>query len=489
MDKILDIDKGSLVTLTEKFILKHEDEQVKQHIYEQMAINRDLKSQTIYACNKILEEEGRWPNPNEMMDIMSTTETLPDENGEVTPNYRRRDKVQSSQQTVKKVCTSFSSSAVSRKDWSKNKSKYSGKPELPRCPAKSELYSGLIYTNQCCQMKKDSKGIRIILIPRNKKRNIDELSFYMPKSVQERFEETSIDNSFQLVTITPVNRCDRNTDLEVEITYRTDISKWRPAALKDILFPMFKPDKDKVLSIDIGEKNFATIVSSAFEEPCIIDGRYLKYLNKSTEEYISHKKSVLPFRTSKHGKKYQVRNSRTINKLYERRARRNKDFANKAASVIVTEMIKTGIGVVVVGYNKGIKTLPSTSKEVNQTLQHVPWRHFIDRLKVLCALCGIEMIVHEESYTSKCDALALEEVKKHDVYLGRRVDRDTFVSSTGISFNADVNGALNIMRKALKEKGDKIISSMLKEETFIGSLYRPREVHIYRSRYAVCPAG
>ena len=122
---------------------------------------------------------------------------------------------------------------------------------------------------------------------------------------------------------------------------------------------------------------------------------------------------------------------------------------------------------------------------MNQTLSLVPWKAYIDRLKYLSDLIGINLIVHEESYTSKCDALALEEIKKHEMYLGKRTDRDTFVSSIGITFNADVNGALNILRKGLGTKGDKIISSMLKKKNFVGSLCRPREVCIFANRYAV----
>lgn len=57
--------------------------------------------------------------------------------------------------------------------------------------------------------------------------------------------------------------------------------------------------------------------------------------------------------------------------------------------------------------------------------------------------------INEESYTSKCDALALEPISKHDSYLGKRIKRGLFQSSVGKLINADVNGALNIMRKVV----------------------------------------
>ena len=62
---------------------------------------------------------------------------------------------------------------------------------------------------------------------------------------------------------------------------------------------------------------------------------------------------------------------------------------------------------------------------------------------------GVTVIRTEESYTSKCDALALEGIYKQIKYSGKRTRRGMFVSSTGKSINADINGALNILRKYL----------------------------------------
>ena len=476
--------KNTDLIQTEKFVLK--DKSLKSYLYSQMSIARNLKSQAIYFYNKTLKEENKWLSAYDLMAQVMTLDTLPDENGETTPNYYRLDKKQVSQQTAKEVQSSFKAYVRSIKDWSKNKDKYKGQPRLPRCPKKSELYSVLTYPNQSSQIKKDSKGsLRIVLRAENKKKNLKEISIKLPKNVRERFEQQSFNNGFQQVRIIPLNKSDKNTEIEIEIVYKVDFNKLTSTALKVFRSSSIKQDKDKVMSIDIGEVNFATIYGTELNEPLIINGLTLRHLNKSTERLIAHKKSILPFRTTKTNKKYQVSSSKTINKLHRRRARRNKDFAYKSAALTIITAIKTGTGTIVVGYNEGIKNLPSTSREVNQTLHLVPWKTYIDRLKYLSDLIGITLIVHEEAYTSKCDALALEEIKKHEVYLGKRTNRDTFVSSTGITFNADVNGALNILRKGLGTKGDELISSMLKNENFIGSLCRPREVYIYESRYAV----
>ena len=475
--------KNTSLTQTEKFILK--DKLLKGYLYSQMSIARNLKSQSIYLYNKVLREENKWLSYFDLINQMRSLETLPDEYGDVTPNYYRLDKKQVGNQTAKEVHSSFRAYARSIKDWSKNKEKYRGQPRLPRCPKKSELYSVLTYPNQSSQIKRDDKGnIRIVLRAGSKKRDLKEISIKLPKNVQERFEQQSFNNGFQQIRIIPLNKSDKNTEIEVEIVYRVDFDKLTSISLKAFRAINTKPNKDKVMSIDIGEVNFATICGTELNEPLIINGLTLRHLNKSTEKLIAHKKSVLPFRTTRTDKKYQVLSSRTINKLHRKRARRNRDFAYKSAALTIITAIKTGTGTIVVGYNKGIKNLPSTSKEVNQTLHLVPWETYIDRLSYLSNLIRINLIVHEEAYTSKCDALALEEVKKHEVYLGKRTDRDTFVSSTGVTFNADVNGALNILRKGLGTKGDELILSMLQQENFIGSLFRPREVYIFANRYA-----
>ena len=62
---------------------------------------------------------------------------------------------------------------------------------------------------------------------------------------------------------------------------------------------------------------------------------------------------------------------------------------------------------------------------------------------------GINVVVTEESYTSKCSFLDNEPLCKQTSYKGSRVKRGLFKSSTGVIINADVNGALNILRKVI----------------------------------------
>jgi putative transposase len=71
-------------------------------------------------------------------------------------------------------------------------------------------------------------------------------------------------------------------------------------------------------------------------------------------------------------------------------------------------------------------------------------------------LVGIEVLLQEESYTSKASLLDLdpmpvsgEKDAEKVKFSGKRVSRGLYKSKSGQEINADVNGSGNIMRKAL----------------------------------------
>jgi putative transposase len=63
-------------------------------------------------------------------------------------------------------------------------------------------------------------------------------------------------------------------------------------------------------------------------------------------------------------------------------------------------------------------------------------------------LAGIQVVLVNESYTSKCSFLDSEPICKRATYVGQREQRGLFRASTGQSIHADVNAAYNIIRKA-----------------------------------------
>jgi putative transposase len=103
----------------------------------------------------------------------------------------------------------------------------------------------------------------------------------------------------------------------------------------------------------------------------------------------------------------------------------------------------------VVGYNEFWKNEINIGKKNNQNFVSIPFQKLLHMIEYKAKMAGLNVIRHEESYTSKCSFLDLESVEKHDEYLGRRIKRGLFKSSTGKLINSDVNGSLNILRKVV----------------------------------------
>ena len=72
-----------------------------------------------------------------------------------------------------------------------------------------------------------------------------------------------------------------------------------------------------------------------------------------------------------------------------------------------------------------------------------------EMLTYKCELVGIQVITNNESHTSKCSFLDNEPICRQEHYAGKRVKRGLFRSATGKLINADLNGALNIIRKVI----------------------------------------
>lgn len=77
-------------------------------------------------------------------------------------------------------------------------------------------------------------------------------------------------------------------------------------------------------------------------------------------------------------------------------------------------------------------------------------------LQYKCKFEGINVVITEESYTSKSSFIdndILPKYKKNcnKVYKfsGKRIKRGLYKTSTGMLINADINGSLNIIRKAI----------------------------------------
>jgi len=145
---------------------------------------------------------------------------------------------------------------------------------------------------------------------------------------------------------------------------------------------------------------------------------------------------------------------------------------NKTVHSIIEHCKTHDIGHLVIGEIKGIKQESNLGRQNNQVICQTPWGKFKSKLESKCKIAGITFHLTDESYTSQTDALALDPIQKPETN-GRKY-RGCFISKTGNMINADVNGALNILRKV---SGD----SPVKEIISSGRVFRPVSCQMVKS--------
>src|SRR5262249_28554021 len=91
----------------------------------------------------------------------------------------------------------------------------------------------------------------------------------------------------------------------------------------------------------------------------------------------------------------------------------------------------------------------------NQHFAQLPHARFIEMLSYKAKLAGIEVVIQEESYTSKASFLDLDPLPVYDPanpqqyeFSGKRVERGLYQASTGRRIHADVNGSYNTLPKS-----------------------------------------
>ena len=140
------------------------------------------------------------------------------------------------------------------------------------------------------------------------------------------------------------------------------------------------------------------------------------------------------------------------------------DYLHKTSRFIIDYCTQNNIGNIVIGYNENWKQEVNLGKVTNQKFCNIPYDKLVKMIEYKAKLVGIKVTLNEESYSSKCDSLALEPVQKQNVYLGKRLKRGLFQSSVGKLVNADVNGSLNILRKVI---GDDFVRNLINKSCML----------------------
>jgi putative transposase len=319
---------------------------------------------------------------------------------------------QTNQQVLRLVIRNWISYFKGAKAYKENSSNFLNKPRFPKYKSKnSECIA--IFTNQNTRIKNGY--------------------IHFPKMCHLQPVKTRI-TKYQQVRIVPKANC-----YALEIVYNC----------QEIDLQL---SRNNVLGIDLGLTNLATVANNIGLHPIVIKGGVAKssnqFYNKINAKLQSMKdKQHYEFQTKKQQRLLRKRN----NVIY--------DVFHKTSRWIINYCVKNDTGTIIIGYNKLWKQAIRLGKRTNQNFAQIPFSKLIAMIEYKAKLFGIQVIQHEESYTSKCSFLDNESIKKHNVYCGKRLRKivihgqkmkcNLFQCDNGKIINGDVNAAYNILKKAV----------------------------------------
>ena len=204
---------------------------------------------------------------------------------------------------------------------------------------------------------------------------------------------------------------------------------------------LFKLNKDNYLSIDLGINNFVSSFSTVGHS-FIMNGKPLKAYNQFYNKQKSKIQSELKTKNNKNW-------SNKLNILTINRSNWINNYFNQTVAFIIKRCLEYNIGSIVCGYNETWKQESNIGRINNRNFNSIPFYLFKQKLESKCKEYGINFILQEESYTSKCSFLDEEILEHKEIYLGSRVKRGLFKTSKNLLVNADVQAAANILKKVV----------------------------------------
>ena len=308
---------------------------------------------------------------------------------------------------------------ASIKDYKKKPSKYLGLPKPPKFKNTNNKKNEIIFT---------TAGIRC-------KNGVLKLS--LSKAIQDKFQVQSLNFDMKNVKI-PV---DLSKIQQIRIQWNNSSKRWYLLIIweKEIIN---KVTGDNVMAIDLGLDNLATCVFKDNPQCIIFSGKHIKSKNAYYNKEIARLTSIV-MKQCKNSKYF--RRTKQIIKLQTKRNNYIKDQIHKISKNIVELALTMDCNTIVIGDFSGIKQENNAKSFVQ-----IPQQELVKKTKYKAELVGLKVIMVNESYTSGCSAIDLEEINKANYNKSRRITRGLFKTNNGMLINADVNGALNILRKYIK---------------------------------------
>ena len=158
----------------------------------------------------------------------------------------------------------------------------------------------------------------------------------------------------------------------------------------------------------------------------------------------------------------RFRKQRHLDRLYDARRtyftvgrRRSRTCIDIIVKNLIVVLGYANVSRVVVGHNIEQKQASKLRGHASEHYQKIEYSRIRDRLRRWCGILRWDYVETEESYTSKASAVDNDDVPVYEEskrgsyrFSGKRVRRGLYRAASGVLLNADVNGALNIWRKA-----------------------------------------
>ena len=207
-------------------------------------------------------------------------------------------------------------------------------------------------------------------------------------------------------------------------------------------------DDSLYMGCDLGLDNLCTLTSNKLGFiPVIVSGSKIKSINQFYNKRKADMQSKLPDDQSV---------SKPILRLGNKRRQRIEFHFHQTTNYIIQLCLENNIANLVVGKNDGWKQEIALGKRTNQSFVSIPYDKLLRYLKYKCFNAGINLVITEESYTSKSSLLDLDPLPRYGEtnipeFSGYRESRGMYkrkgVSGKYSRINADVNGSYNIIRK------------------------------------------
>lgn len=342
-----------------------------------------------------LRETANWIRYNELFRLCKDSEPYKDMGSNV------------GQATLRKLDQSWKSFFATSKDYSKNPSKYLGRPKMPNYLDKDNGRFECGITNEKLRIK-------------------DGFIYFCwkPLKVMNNSFRTKIPDDAKLIQVRFIPK---NGEYNLEVVYEIEV--------QDIDL-----NSKHIAAIDLGVDNLMTITTNCGVTPIVINGKPLKAMNQYYNKKIAEMSSDLKI-------KHNMDWSNELQRFTIKRNNKVDDYIHKATKAVIDFCLENNIDTLVCGYNAGWKQETDMSKKVNQKFVSIPHRSIVKRLEYKCESAGILFKTTEESYTSGTSFLDEESPVQENYNKERRVHRGLFVSEKGVEINADVNGSYQIMKK------------------------------------------